>query len=238
MEVLFAIMLALGMGLALRPRSRPRRALLPAEAEAYSRRGQPALLEAGIEHVDALTEVVQGARGAGLPALEAVMRDEEISHRARGALLWLRLKGLPPDEAAHLLERLLNNPEIRQATLHAAVELASDGDEVSSRRLVDALEHDPQTTEAGRPVLWALLIAGPYDVERRCLDLFATAGTPADAQDIFRFFGQEPELHHLVRSTIRGIHERHGAHALSLVDTNDEAPAGRLSLAGPRGEDA
>lgn len=233
MEVLFAILLALGMGIALRPRARPRRALLPAEAEASSKRGQPALLEASIEHVDALTEVVQGALGAGLPALEAVMRDQQISHRARGALLWLRLKNLEADEAAYMLRTLLDNPELRQAALHAAIEVAADGDEVSSRRLLDALEFDRSVAEVARPVVWALLVAGPYDVERRCLDLMGQVGLPSDAQDIFSFFGQEPELHHVVRATVQSIHTRHGAHALSIVDPEGEAPTGRLSLAGP-----
>ncbi len=223
-------MLAFGMGLALRPLPRTRRGLLPAEAESHQHRGELKLLEASIEHVDALTETLRNGLGAGLPSLRLVMADTEICHRTRGALLWVRLDHLETDEIAHVLKTLLSDPEFREPSLHAVIELAANGDVRSSRRLLDALEYEPGVAEAARPALWALLLSGPYDVERRALSQFAVHGTREDAQDLLRYFGSEPELFHLVQGAVENIRDRNGAHGLSIVAEQLDSTSGALSV--------
>lgn len=230
MEALLGILLGVGVLLALRPRRSPRRALLPAEAEAHSRRAEPALLEARIAHVEALTAAVREAPGAGLRELEAAMADSDTSPGARGALLWLKLQKLEVDEAAYVTQALLSKPGLRDPALRALVELAADGNPASSRRLLEVLESDAALASAARPVLWSLLIAGPFDIECRAIARLGDVGDAEDAKDLLRHFGTEPELYDRVRGATYAIQSRNGAHALSIVDEDELGDAGQLSL--------
>lgn len=204
--------------------------MLPAEVEAGHRRRAPEQLAARVAHVEALTATVREAPGAGLDALVEVMRDPEASAAARGALMWVRMQQLEPDEAAYVLQALLTREELREPSLFAALELAADGNPASSRALLDAIEASPELASAARPVLWALLVAGPYDVECRAIAALGRAGDAEDARDLLRHFGAEPELYDRVRSAVRRIHERNGAHGLSIVDEDGLEGRGRLSL--------
>lgn len=158
------------------------------------------------------------------------MLDPEIGHLTRGALLWVRLDHLETDEIAHVLAELLGDPDLRAPSLHAVIELAANGDPRSSRRLLDALEYEAGVAKLARPILWSLLLTGPYDVERRALALFAIEGTREDGQDLLQYFGAEPELFSLVEGVVEHIRDRNGGHGLSIVPEQLESPSGALSV--------